>query len=69
MKKKIIIIVAILAALVIGIGIWMYIDIKENKRIDAEAVRLKENLNIEFGKSVKVSDFIENLNRKFSRRL
>ena len=40
----------------------MYNEEQENKRIDAEAVTLKENLTIEFGKEAKVSDFLENLN-------
>ena len=42
----------------IGICFWQY---KENKRIDEEAVILKEDLRIEFGTEAKVSDFIENL--------
>ncbi len=59
MKKKVVIIVIILIAiLMIGICFWQY---KENKRIDEEAVILKEDLRIEFGTEAKVSDFIENL--------
>lgn len=59
--KKIISIIIILI-IIITIGIWLYLDIKENQRIDAEAVTLSENLTIEFGKKAKISDFIENLN-------
>lgn len=61
MKKKIILTILIIA-IIAGICIWLYLDIKENQRIDAEAVTLSENLTIEFGKKAKVSDFIENLN-------
>lgn len=58
----IIVLIIIIIVAVIGLCIWSYIDEQENKRIDAEAITLKENLTIEFGKKVKVSDFIENLN-------
>lgn len=59
MKNKVVIIVIILITiLMIGICFWQY---KENKRIDEEAVILKEDLRIEFGTEAKVSDFIENL--------
>lgn len=57
MKKRIIILI-----IIITIGIWLYLNIKENKRIDAEAVTISENLTIEFGKKAKISDFIQNLN-------
>lgn len=60
--KRIIIIIAIVLVIALGLGIWIYIDIQENKRIDAEAVTLKEDMTVEFGKKVKVSDFIEKLN-------
>jgi len=59
MKKTISITVLLIIAIV---GIFIYFNIKENKRIDAEAVTLIENLNIEYGKKAKVSDFIQNLN-------
>ncbi len=65
MKKWIMvtIIVAIMSILaIIGILIWLYIDFKENERIDAEAVTLVDDLTVEFGKKAKVSDFISNLN-------
>ena len=60
MKKRILLIIILI--IIITIGIWLYLDIKENKRIDAEAVTLSEDLTVEFGKDVKISDFIENLN-------
>ncbi len=64
MKNKIItiIILILLIIMVAGIYVWFYFDKKENERIDAEAVTLAEDLTIEFGEKVKVSDFIENLN-------
>lgn len=54
------IVVAVL--LVVGVGLGIYFDVKENQRIDAEAVTLKEDLTVEFGEKVKVSDFLANLN-------
>lgn len=59
MKKVIIVGVILLTILIAGICFWQY---EENKRIDAEAVVLKEDLSIEFGQEVKISDLIENLN-------
>ncbi len=41
---------------------WLYCDIQENKRIDAEAVTLVPDLSIDFGATAKVSDFIAQLN-------
>lgn len=41
---------------------WLYCDIQENKRIDAEAVTLVPDLSIDFGAPAKVSDFIAQLN-------
>lgn len=61
MKKKIILTILIIA-IIAGICIWLYLNMKENQRIDVEAVTLSENLTIEFGKKAKVSDFIANLN-------
>ncbi len=58
MKKVVIIVVILITVLVVGICFWQY---KENKKIEAEAIILKEDLSIEFGTEVKVSDFIENL--------
>lgn len=58
MKKVIFMIIAIVIVIA-GICFWQY---RENKRIDLEALTLKEDLSIEFGKKVKISDFIENLN-------
>ncbi len=37
-------------------------NIAENRRIDAEALTLNENLSVEFNTDTKVSDFIANLN-------
>lgn len=62
MKKIIIIIAIILVIALIGTITWIYLDAKENERLDRESVILKENLTIEFGKEAKVSDFIANLN-------
>ncbi len=65
MKKVSTIIIILIIIVIIGVTgfcIWMYNEEQENKRIDAESVTLKENLTIEFGKEVKVSDFLENLN-------
>lgn len=57
--KKVIFIIMFMAILIAGICFWKY---KENEKIDAEAVRLKQDLKVPFGVNVKVSDFIENLN-------
>lgn len=68
MKLKLPIIIALVIlviAIILGISIWIYLDIKENERIDREAVTLKEDLTVEYGKEVKVSDFIANLNGSF----
>ncbi len=65
-KLTIIIISAIIVILAsIAAGIYVVREIKENEKIDREAVTLKQDLTIEFGQKVKVSDFIENLNGKF----
>ncbi len=61
-KTTMIIGIIVLIILVIGIAIWLYFDIQENKRIDAEAVTLKSDLTAGFGEKVKVSNFLENLN-------
>lgn len=62
MKKIIIITAIILVIALVGVTTWIYLDAKENERLDRESVTLKENLTIEFGKEAKVSDFIANLN-------
>ena len=62
MKKRILTIIILIIIITITIGICLYLNIKENKRIDAEAVTLSEDLTIEFGKKAKISDFIQNLN-------
>lgn len=56
--KRIIIGMIVIVVLVIGICVWQY---QENKRMDAEAVVLKEDLTVQFGEDAKVSDFIESL--------
>ena len=61
-KQTLIILLTIVSVLIIIAVCWIIIDKKENERIDAEAVTLKENLQIEYGKEAKASDFIENLN-------
>lgn len=66
MNKKQVIIGIIIAAIVvavigIGICVWLIAQEAENKRLDAEAITLKENLTIEFGKEAKVSDFIQEI--------
>lgn len=62
MKKIIIPIIIIILILIAGISIWLYKEEQENIKLDRESVTLKENLEVEFGKKAKVSDFIENLN-------
>ncbi len=62
MKKIIIFVILLIIILVAGIGVWLYIDEQENKRLDKEAITLKENMTIEYGKKAKISDFIENIN-------
>ncbi|MCI9365695.1 MAG: hypothetical protein HFJ54_03655 [Clostridia bacterium] len=64
MRNRIIIIISmiVITISILGFVIWFYIDTKENKKIDAEAITLKENLTLEFGQEAKVSDFIANIN-------
>lgn len=67
MKKNLtILIIGLFIVLTIFITVIITIALiktkKENERIDAEAVTLKENLTIGFGEKVKVSDFLQNLN-------
>lgn len=63
-RKKTVIIIAIVLVVVAitGVCIWLYFNIKENQKIDSEDINLKQDLTVEFGKKVKVSDFIANLN-------
>lgn len=62
MKKKIIIIVSIcILVIAIIVGILIFIDKENEKKEDAVALTLKDNLTVEFGSKVKVSDFIEEL--------
>lgn len=62
MKKKIIILasICILVIAIIG-GIFIFIDKENERKEDAVALTLKDNLTVEFGSKVKVSDFIEEL--------
>lgn len=62
MKKTLGIIIILLIVITIIVSILLYREKKENERIDAEAVTLKENLIVEYGANARVSDFIENLN-------
>ena len=69
MKQKKVILAIIIAAIVvavigIGICIWLIAVEAENKKLDAEALTLKENLKVEFAQEVKVSDFIQELKGK-----
>ena len=66
MKQKVVVIwILVILIIILSItSIMIYFNVKENKRIDAEAVTLYENRTIEFGKKAKVSDFIENINGK-----
>ena len=57
--KKIIFIIISIVILITGICFWQH---KVNKKIDAEAVTLKEDLTAQFGTKAKASDFVENLN-------
>ena len=62
MKKIIIFAIILVVILIVIIGCLIYKDHKENIKLDATSVTLKENLTIEFAKNAKVSDFIQNLN-------
>lgn len=62
MKKIIVFVIILIILLILGISFWLYKEEQENIKINAEAVTLKENLTVEFGKKVNVSDFIEKLN-------
>ncbi len=61
MKQKIRIIILLILVILAIFGIWLYLDIKENERLDRESVTLKEDLSIEYGKDAKVSDFLAKL--------
>jgi len=62
MKKIIIPVIIVILILLLGISFWLYKEHQENIKLDRESVTLKENLEVEFGKRAKVSDFIQNLN-------
>ena len=61
MRKIIILIIVALTIGTAGLTIGIKKIREENERIDREAVKLKENRQVEFGQKAKVSDFIENL--------
>ena len=62
MRKKAIIIACIIIILIaIVSGIFIFIDIQNEKKEDAVALTLKDNLTVEFGSKMKLSDFIEDL--------
>lgn len=50
------------ATIIVILSGWLIYDTAENRRIDAEAVTLAEDLTIGYGETVKVSDFLANLN-------
>ena len=57
MRKKVgIVVIPFIIILIIGICFWQY---EKNKKIDAKAIRLKEDLTVEFGESIKISDLID----------
>ena len=58
MKKVVIVMIPFIAIVIVGICLWQY---QKGKKMDAEAIHLKEDLTVEFGEKVKISDFIENL--------
>ena len=61
MKKVIMFVIILIVILIVGISVWIYKEEQDNIKIDTESITLKENLTVEFGKKVKVSDFIERL--------
>ena len=60
-KKKIEMIIGVISIIVVIIGIFVCIDKNKEHKEDAEALKLKEKLTVEFLENVKVSDFIEDL--------
>lgn len=62
MKKIIIFAFILIVILALVIGIWIYREEQKSIKSDLESIVLKDDLKIEFGKKVKVSDFIENIN-------
>ena len=62
MNKKILIsITIVIVILSIIIGVYIYIDIQKEKEEDRVAITLKDNLTVEFGSKIKVSDLIEEI--------
>ncbi len=65
-SKKILItvIIAVIVTIIATIGIWSFCNMLENKRLDKTSVVLKDDLAVSFGKEVKVSDFLADLQGK-----
>ncbi len=62
MRKKVTIIASIIILVIaVAVGIFIFIDKQNEKKEDAVALTLKDNLTVEFGSKVKVADFIEEL--------
>ncbi len=64
-QHKVAIIFTILGILLAAFSIWLIFDAIDTRRVDAEAVTLKDTLIIEFNQPVKASDFIANLNGEY----
>ena len=63
MKKIIVVAIILIVILIIGIGVLILHKAEEESiRKDLASIILKEDMTVEFGKEVKVSDFIENIN-------
>lgn len=52
----------VLGIILLGLCGWIIYVIAENRRIDAEAVTLQDDLTIGFGEPAQISDFLANLN-------
>lgn len=52
---------AIVLLAIAGVVAWRVWDAAEDERVDAVAVTLKDDLTVPFGKEVRVSDFLEDL--------
>lgn len=62
MNKKVIIpIIVCMSLIVIGLVTYFIVDMQKEKKEDAVALNLKEDLTVEFGSKANISDFIEEL--------
>lgn len=62
MNKKVIIpIIVCMSLIIIGLIVYFIVDMQKEKKEDAVALTLKQNLTVEFGSKANVSDFIEEL--------